>query len=107
MDEEAKKEWMFINNEMEKEDAARERIIKEMRETQKASKAAIYALQRGDFTTAKSKLDVALKVARTILPLVVEMPQLRFGTFSNAIEVRVCYNRLWKHVNDVGVKGIR
>jgi len=86
MDSEDKIEWAAINEAMEAEDADRERVIKEMRETQKCSKAAVYALQRGDVVTATQKLDIALRVIRKIEPIIVSRPQLRFGTYSNAVE---------------------
>jgi hypothetical protein len=59
-------------SEQEKEDEARETVIKEMRETQKCSKAAIYALQRSDLKTAKAKLDQArvLTAGRAVLIVV-------------------------------------
>lgn len=86
MDSKNREEWTWLNRELECEDEAREKVIKEMRETQKASKAAIFALQRGDYDTANQKMTRALAVARAILPIIEERPQLRHGTFSNAIE---------------------
>lgn len=57
-----------------------------MRETQKSSKAAIFAAQRGDVTTARAKLQQGLEVALRIKPLVDTHPHLRHGTYSAALE---------------------
>lgn len=81
MDATDKSEWVAINRAMEEEDNDRERVIKEMREAQKCSKNAVYALQRGDMSTAGTKLEAALKVIKKIQPIIATRPQLRFGTF--------------------------
>lgn len=86
MDEEQIREWAEMNAAMDAEDAQRERVIKEMRETQKCSKAAIYALHRGQLAEARAKMAQALKVAKTIEPIITANPALRFGTYANAIE---------------------
>lgn len=86
MNSENKDEWTQMLREMERADENREKIIKEMRETQKCSKAAIYALHRQDMKTAAAKLETAENVAKKLFPLVSENPELRHGTFSAAVE---------------------
>jgi predicted translin family RNA/ssDNA-binding protein len=86
MNAENKKEGEVINQEMEKYDEAREQIIKELRAAQKASKAAVYALQKRDLAGAKAKIAIAEGVIRNFLPTVSANPDLRRGTFSAAVE---------------------
>lgn len=75
-----------MNEELESLDANREKIIKELREVQKLSKAAIYSLQRGSFEDARTKLATAERLALSYLPLITQFQVLRKGTFSSAIE---------------------
>lgn len=81
-----KEEFLRLQDEMQGQDDLRERVIKEMREAQKASKNSIFALHRRDFAGAKGKLDAARKVIDRFLPIVRDNPDLRRGTFSSAVE---------------------
>lgn len=96
MNEENRKEWTKINQEMEAYDESREKIIKELRSAQKNSKVAIYALQKGDMGSAKEKIAAARVVILNHLPIVTSNPDLRRGTFSAAVEEYVeakCFER--------------
>ena len=59
-----------VRGRMEAYDAAREVVIKGVRDTQKLSKLAIYSLHRGDAAKARKQLDDALKAAAALAPQV-------------------------------------
>lgn len=68
------------------EDEKRESLIKRSRDVLKASKQAIYALQRGDTAQADGLIAQAKDAAMPLLALLVASPQLRFGAMSAALE---------------------
>lgn len=75
-----------IVDEMKSYDEHRENVIKKSRDIQKASKQAIFSLHRNDFSEAEKRLETAKKVAEGLVPLISELPTLRGGSYSNAIE---------------------
>ena len=88
MNAENKAEWDAMRAEMDAADDLRERVIKEMRVTQKNSKNAIYALQRGDMKGAEDKISVARQMIDDFLPIIAANPDLRRGkcrTLRNAV----------------------
>lgn len=75
-----------IVEEMKVYDERRETVIKRSRDIQKASKQAIFSLHRGDFSEAEQRLTSARKGAEELAPLIQEMPSLRGGSYSGAME---------------------
>lgn len=67
-------------------DAMRETVIKKSRDVQKLSKQAIFSLHGGKTSDAMNKLMQASDVAKEVLPLIVEQPSLRSGSYSNSLE---------------------
>lgn len=67
-------------------DAKRENVIKTSRDIQKLSKQAIFSLHGGKKDDAKSKLEKAAEIAAEVLPIIVEHPSLRSGSYSNSLE---------------------
>ncbi len=80
-------------------DENRERVIKEMREVQKLSKTAIYALHRGE--KVSDKLSRAQSVIDKFVPLIQSHPELRKGTFSCALE-EFAEARAFEHFLETG-----
>jgi predicted translin family RNA/ssDNA-binding protein len=64
----------------------RESVIKQSRDIQKLSKQAIFSLHGGKTADAQSKLSQASQIAKDVLPLIVEQPCLRSGSYSNSLE---------------------
>ena len=69
-------------------DAKREQVIKQCRDVQKLSKQSIFSLHRGQTTRARQQLDSAVEKARLISAEFEfeSEPQLRSGSFQNAME---------------------
>lgn len=67
-------------------DVMRETVIKQSRDIQKLSKQAIFSLHGGKMGDAKSKLASAGVIAKEVLPLIVQEPGLRCGSYSNSLE---------------------
>lgn len=55
-------------------------------DVQKFSKQAIFAAHRGDIKHVTKLLADAEAVSAEILPILTELPTLRYGSFSNAME---------------------
>ncbi len=55
-------------------------------DVQKYSKQAIFAAHRSDAERCSKLLSDAAAVAADILPILTELPSLRHGSFSNAME---------------------
>lgn len=55
-------------------------------DVQKYSKQAIFAAHRSDAERCSKLLSDAAAVAADILPILTELPSLRYGSFSNAME---------------------
>ncbi|PHJ23200.1 translin family protein [Cystoisospora suis] len=70
------------------EDEKREEVIKRSRDVLKLSKQAIYALHRGDTSTAKKHLDRSEKCIKSdLMPITQQFPALRFvGIYVGALE---------------------
>ena len=79
-------EFRKLREEMERYDAARERIIKRSRDLAKESKQAIYALQRDAKEEAVQHLKAAEGVIGELLPMVQGDPTLRTGGLSAGME---------------------
>ncbi|CAK0735544.1 hypothetical protein CVIRNUC_000598 [Coccomyxa viridis] len=79
-------EFAAIRHDMEHSDAQREIIIKKSRDVQKYSKQAIFAAHRNDTARCGKLLLDAAVIAGEILPILTELPNLRYGSFSNAME---------------------
>jgi predicted translin family RNA/ssDNA-binding protein len=76
-----------LRQRMEHRDELRENLIKKSRDGQKASKNAIFALHRGDKKKAFDLIHQCLQcIQQDLLPIVVEEPPLRAGSFSNVLE---------------------
>jgi len=75
-----------INKEFTEYDLKREEIIKQSRDVLKNSKKAIFATHRKDYVSANKLLLEAEEKAKKLLPIVQEIPSLRGGSFSNAME---------------------
>jgi len=75
-----------IKSRLDAYDAMRELVIKKCRDIQKSSKQAIFSLQGGKTEDARSKLVTARDVAKELLPIIVEQPSLRSGSYSNSLE---------------------
>ena len=86
MNEQNKQEWEKLSADMDAADEMRERVIKELREAQKASKNAIYALQRGGIDGARAKMTRAREVIDSFADIIAKHPDLRHGTYSAAVE---------------------
>ena len=62
-------------------------------DVQKYSKQAIFAAHRNDTDRCGKLLSDAAVIAGEILPILKELPNLRYGSFSNAMEeVTACLN---------------
>ena len=60
-------------------------------DVQKYSKQAIFAAHRNDTDRCGKLLSDAAVIAGEILPIMKELPNLRYGSFSNAMEeARAC-----------------
>jgi predicted translin family RNA/ssDNA-binding protein len=79
-------EFDSIVQELKTYDERREIVIKRSRDIQKASKQAIFSLHRNAVQEAEQRLNSAATAAADILPLIEEMPTLRGGSYSNAVE---------------------
>ncbi|CAL5225253.1 g8045 [Coccomyxa viridis] len=66
--------------------AKRQRIFTSAADVQKYSKQAIFAAHRSDAERCSKLLSDAAAVAADILPILTELPSLRHGSFSNAME---------------------
>ena len=55
-------------------------------DVQKYSKQAIFAAHRSDAERCSKLLSDAAAIAADILPILTELPSLRYGSFSNAME---------------------
>ena len=75
-----------ISAAMSAEDEKRESLIKRSRDVLKASKQAIYALQRGDTAQADALIAQAKAAALPLLALLEASPQLRHGAMAAALE---------------------
>lgn len=75
-----------IRGEMQRYDEQREKIIKTSRDVQKLSKHAIFALHRRDESKADDQLNKAMEIAKELHPLIANEPNLRYGSYSNAME---------------------
>lgn len=92
--EEAFSRREFVNNadlalikaRLDAYDVMRESVIKQSRDVQKLSKQAIFSLHAGKIADAQAKLVSASKTAKDILPLIVQEPGLRSGSYSNSLE---------------------
>jgi len=68
-------------------DKLRENLIKTCRDGQKAAKQAIFALHRGDAVRAAKLLrDVEQCVTDKLMPILLEEPALRHGSFAGVLE---------------------
>jgi len=79
-------EFAAIIKSMQEEDEQREQLIKRSRDVLKASKQAIYALQRGDVSKADALIAEGKKGATDLLASSAALPHLRFGALSAALE---------------------
>ena len=78
---------MKLKDRMDHRDQLREDLIKKCRDGQKAAKQAIFALHRGDTAKAGTLIDSCKRsILEDLLPIVLEEPPLRGGSFSNVIE---------------------
>lgn len=72
---------------MERRDDCRESLIKKSRDGQKTAKQAIYALHRGDHMGARRLLTQCENcITKDLLPIVLQEPQLRAGSFAHVVE---------------------
>jgi len=78
--------WDTLGEELAAFDKTREEVIKTSRDVQKLSKQAIFSLHRNDIERAEKQLEEAITIARSLIPLTVERPQLRNGSLSNSLE---------------------
>lgn len=82
-----KKEIEAIRERMDHRDKLREDLIKKCRDGQKAAKQSIFALHRGDAARASKLLSDCEKcVADDLLPILMEEPTLRQGSFAGVLE---------------------
>jgi predicted translin family RNA/ssDNA-binding protein len=79
-------DFAAISAAMSAEDEKREALIKRSRDVLKASKQAIYALQRGDTAQADGLIAQAKAAALPLLALLEASPQLRHGAMAAALE---------------------
>ncbi|MEW5299749.1 MAG: hypothetical protein WDW36_002730 [Sanguina aurantia] len=79
-------DWAALTSVIASYDTEREKVIKCSRDGQKASKQAIYALHREDFSSANRLLAEAEAVAAVLAPTLTRFPMLRPGTYSAFIE---------------------
>ena len=79
-------EFDAMRTAMEDNDAKRERVIKECRDLQKASKNSIYDLHRGNLDKAEAALGEVKGMALQLLPTVEDNKSLRNGGFSGVLE---------------------
>ena len=82
----SEEEFANIRKSMVEEDDAREQLIKRSRDVLKASKQAIYALQRSDHVKATALIEEGKTKALELLGALVVYPHLRFGALSSALE---------------------
>ncbi|CAN0448239.1 unnamed protein product, partial [Discosporangium mesarthrocarpum] len=76
----AMRDWMVAFDEK------REVVIKRSRDIQKWSKNAIYSLHRSNAPQADKHLRNCDKAVEELLPLILETPELRSGSFANCME---------------------
>ena len=55
-------------------------------DVQKLAKQAIFSAHRGDEPQCSKRLKEAEGIAHELLPLIQELPDLRYGSFSNSME---------------------
>lgn len=80
-------EFDVIRETMETYDKRREAVIKSTRDVQKLSKQAIYSLQRNSIDKAKAQIAEAVTKSKVIFEEhIMSEPQLRQGSYSNAME---------------------
>ncbi|KIY95267.1 Translin [Monoraphidium neglectum] len=79
-------DWAAINDQMRRQDEARETLIKRTRDAQKLAKQAIFSLHRGQHEQAGTQLQQAEAIALELLPLVQRQPSLRPGSYAAALE---------------------
>lgn len=95
-----------LRQRMEYRDELRERLIKLSRDSQKASKQAIFALHRGDAKRCYSLLDQCQHAIRSdLLPLTCEDPTLRTGGSLSGVLEEYIEARLfatWLHGFEMG-----
>ena len=76
-----------LRKRMESRDQLRETLIKRCRDAQKAAKQAIYALHRGDAKKSHDLIkDCEKCIVEDLMPIVIEEPPLRSGSFANVLE---------------------
>ena len=79
-------EFQALRRSIVEEDDAREQLIKRSRDVLKASKQAIYALQRSDHAKADALIAEGKAKALELLEALKAHPHLRFGALSSALE---------------------
>lgn len=93
-----------LKQRMERRDELRETLIKASRDSQKASKQAIFALHRGDVDKSQSLVKEIRTAIRTkLLPLVQEDPFLRAsGSYTGVLEefAEACFFGTWLYGKD-------
>ncbi|CAM9683463.1 unnamed protein product [Chrysoparadoxa australica] len=67
-------------------DEKREQVIKRARDIQKPAKLAIYDIHRDSVGKSDQKIADCIRVAKEMLPVIQELPRLRYGSFGNAME---------------------
>jgi hypothetical protein len=76
-----------IRKRMEHRDELREKLIKKCRDGQKVAKQAIYSLHRKDSHSALELIQQCEEcIQKELLPIVLEEPPLRTGSFANVLE---------------------
>ncbi|CAL8467066.1 g6602 [Coccomyxa elongata] len=75
-----------LRKNMENFDAQREVVIKRSRDIQKLAKQAIFAAHRNDLGKSSKQITDAEQVAHELLPVIQQTPDLRHGSFANAME---------------------
>ncbi|KAH9261565.1 hypothetical protein BASA81_000221 [Batrachochytrium salamandrivorans] len=85
--DEADKAFADLEATLKQYDEKREVVIKRSRDIQKNAKHAIYALQRNDMAKANELLLQCEEFAKQdLLEMVINDPELRYGSFANAME---------------------
>ncbi|KAK9916248.1 hypothetical protein WJX75_000477 [Coccomyxa subellipsoidea] len=79
-------DFLGLRKDMENFDAQRESIIKRSRDIQKLAKQAIFAAHRSNMEKSYKQTAEAEQIANELIPLISQLPDLRHGSFSNAME---------------------
>ncbi|MEM3374281.1 MAG: hypothetical protein QW757_02590 [Candidatus Woesearchaeota archaeon] len=85
-DENTKKIFENLRNEIEKIDSAREEIIIKSRPIIKESKQAIYLLHKNNTKEAKKSIDNAKKELEKLKKLILETPTVDVGSYNSALQ---------------------